>query len=56
MFFRCTGGGKAPNLAKILATGDDLTDALPAARIRPASRDLVWFVDDDASADWRASL
>jgi len=55
-FFVCTGGGKAPNLAKILATGDDLTDALPAARIRPASRDLVWFVDDDASADWRASL
>lgn len=52
VFFVCTGAGKAPNLAKILVTKPDAADALPAARVAPVNGELVWFVDDAATAEY----
>ncbi|KAH9056995.1 6-phosphogluconolactonase [Lactarius vividus] len=47
--FVATGAGKAPTLKAIL---DNPEQGLPAARVRPvAPGQLVWFVDDPASAE-----
>jgi len=57
VFFVCTGSSKAASLAKVLNTKANARDsALPAARVQPASGNLVWFVDDAASEQWRNQI
>lgn len=46
--FVATGAGKVHTLSAILDSPDQ---GLPAARVRPAQGQLVWFVDDPASAE-----
>jgi 6-phosphogluconolactonase len=46
--FVATGAGKVHTLRDIL---DSPEKGLPAARVRPAQGQLVWFVDDSASAE-----
>ena len=46
--FVATGAGKVHILRDIL---DSPENGLPAARVRPAQGQLVWFVDDSASAE-----
>ena len=51
VYFVCTGAGKAENLAIALGASEG---SVPAGEVKPSSGNLVWFVDDDASADYRA--
>lgn len=53
VFFVCTGAEKAPNLAVALGTADG---SVPAGLVRPTNGELVWYVDDAASADYRAAI
>ena len=50
VYFVCTGAGKAPNLAVALGASEG---SVPAGEVKPASGNLVWFVDDAASAEYR---
>lgn len=50
VFFVCTGAAKAENLAIALGVSEG---SVPAGEVKP-SGSLVWFVDDAASADYRA--
>ena len=52
VFFVCTGAGKAANLAVALGVAEG---SVPAGEVKPTSGKLVWFVDDAASADYRAA-
>lgn len=52
VFFVCTGAGKAANLAVALGTADG---SVPAGLVKPTNGELVWYVDDAASADYRAA-
>ena len=51
VFFVCTGAGKSDNLAIALGVAEG---SVPAGEVKPTSGSLVWFVDDDASAGYRA--
>eukprot|EP01047_Picozoa_sp_COSAG01_P011961 COSAG01_NODE_530_length_15875_cov_27.779982_9_plen_294_part_00 len=51
VFFVCTGGGKKENLAVALGVADG---SVPAGGVQPTSGNLVWFVDDAASEEYRA--
>jgi 6-phosphogluconolactonase len=51
VFFVCTGAGKSENLAIALGASEG---SVPAGEVKPSSGNLVWFVDDEASADYRA--
>ncbi|CAK0809859.1 unnamed protein product [Prorocentrum cordatum] len=51
VFFVCTGASKSPNLAVALGVADG---CVPAGGVQPSSGNLVWFVDDDASEEYRA--
>ena len=53
VFFVCTGAGKKENLAVALGIAEG---TVPAGGVKPASGNLVWFVDDDASELYRATL
>ncbi len=53
VFFVCTGAGKAANLAVALGVSNG---SVPAGMVQPTAGELVWYVDDAASADYRAAL
>ena len=46
--------GKSPNLAKVLGVAGTDEPMLPAGRVQPTDGQLVWFVDNDAAADYAA--
>jgi len=54
VFFVCTGAGKSVNLAKVLGVAGKDEPMLPAGRVVPTNGELVWFVDNDAAADYAA--
>lgn len=54
VYFVCTGAGKSPNLAKVLGVAGTDEPMLPAGRVQPTDGQLVWFVDNDAAADYAA--
>ncbi|XP_071588791.1 6-phosphogluconolactonase [Heliangelus exortis] len=47
--FVATGGSKAQILKRILEGGEE--QPLPAARVRPASGELLWFLDEAAAKE-----
>lgn len=53
VFFVCTGAAKAPKLAVALGVAEG---SVPAGLVKPTNGEVVWFVDDAASADYRAAL
>eukprot|EP01052_Picozoa_sp_SAG31_P035681 SAG31_NODE_4340_length_3340_cov_3.282012_2_plen_242_part_00 len=53
VFFVCTGAGKKENLAVALGAAEG---SVPAGAVQPESGNLVWFVDDEASELYRASI
>lgn len=53
VFFVCTGAGKSANLAVALGVSHG---SVPAGMVQPIAGDLVWYVDDAASADYCATL
>jgi 6-phosphogluconolactonase len=47
--FLVTGDGKAEKVKQIIESGKEVAAAYPAAKVKPLTNNLVWFLDKEAA-------